>query len=808
MATKLDFLFTEQAQRALSFAQEEAQSLSFTYIGTEHLLLGLLREDSIASHILFSLGADLPRVRQAVLYIVGPDQRVTNEKVDLSPRTKRVIELASIETKRLGAQNIDTAHLLLGLTRDSNGVATYVLTYLGISMDAVRQRTIEVLTQDELAAEEDDTEGDAANPLLDQLGIDLTAMAKQGVLDPVIGREQEINRIIQILRRRTKNNPALIGEPGVGKTALVEGLAQQIALDPNNPLYGKRVWMLDIAALVAGAVYRGQFEERLKRVVDEIQRTDTILFVDEFHALLGIGNTGGVVDAANLLKPILATGKLKMIGATTVAEYRKHIEKDTTLERRFQPVIIEEPTVSETIDILEGLRERYEAHHQLIITDQALQAAANLSARYITERFLPDKALDLIDEGASRAWLNRYSKVTITEELQAEWERRLDDIRQGKWTEIDHVLTEQDIAEVASQWTGIPVTHMIREETQRLSNMESVLQKQIIGQEEAVRAISRAVRLARAGLKHAHRPIGSFLFVGPTGVGKTLMGKAIAKLLLGDEKALIKIDMSEFMERHNVSRLVGSPPGYVGYDEGGQLTEAVRRRPYSVLLFDEVDKAHPEAINLLLQILEDGHLTEATGRTVSFQNAVVLLTANVGSNLLKLHAPVGFAKNGQGSDQQELRNRKQIDYPHLKENVHKELKNRFSPEFLNRLDEIVVFRPLAYEDLRHILDVLLTDVHMALHERDVVLELTDAAKDHLVEQGYDPKLGARPLRRTINNLVSAPISELLVENVCQSGDAVVIDYQQQDGTYGLVFLNRFKEPYLLNQTSVEIGVKE
>lgn len=790
MAAKLDFMFTEQAQRALSFAQEEAQFLSFTYIGTEHLLLGLLREDSLASHILYSLGIDLPRVRQAILYIVGPDQRITNESIDLSPRTKRVIELASIETKRLGGQSIDTGHLLLGLTRDSNGVATYVLTYLGVSMDLVRHRTIEILTQQKPLPDGDGSSqtGEATSPLMKQLGVDLTGLAQQGVLDPVIGRDKEIDRVIQILRRRTKNSPALIGEPGVGKTALVEGLAQKLVGDPDNPLYGKRIWRLDIPSLVAGAVYRGQFEERLKRVLDEIQQTDSILFIDEFHALLGAGASGGGLDVSHLLKPVFAAGKLKLIGATTVDEYRRHVEKDPALARRFQPIFVEEPTVEESLEILHGLRERYEEHHELIITDEALQAAAKLSARYVTERFLPDKALDLLDEAASRAWMNRYRKVVVTEEMQANWEQRLDDIRAGRWFKSDHVLIESDIAEVVSQWTGIPADHMIHEESQRLGDLEAILQQQIVGQEQAVQAVSKAVRLARAGLKNVHRPIGSFLFVGPTGVGKTMMGKAIAQFLLGSEKALIKLDMSEFMERHSLSRLVGSPPGYVGYEDGGQLTEAVRRRPYSVLLLDEIDKAHPETANLLLQILEDGSLTESSGRTVSFRNTIILMTANVGSNLLRLHAPVGFTKS-------EEKPKNRVDYAHLQEKVHKELRERFNPEFLNRLDDIIVFRPLEYEDLTHILDLLLEDIHKALHEQGILLEITEAAKAYLVDKGYDPKFGARPLRRTINSLVSAPISELLIEKVCRSGDMIVVDAHQEENESYLVFLDRHAKQY-------------
>lgn len=787
MSKELDFTFTEPAQRVLSFAQEEAQSLNFTYIGTEHLLLGLLRESSgSAAHILVSLGVNLPRVRQAILYIVGPDQRLSNDKVDLSPRTKRVIELASIEQKRLGDKSIDTTHLLLGLTRDSNGVATYVLTYLGISMETVRHRAIEAITTGQIQTTPPTEEGAANGNLLKQYGIDLTDQARRNQLDPVIGRQKEIDRVIQILRRRTKNNPALIGEPGVGKTALVEGLAQRIVHDEQCPLRGQRIWMLDMAALLAGTAYRGQFEERLKQVLDELKRTGSIFFIDEFHTLIGAGATGGAIDAANILKPMLARGDLQFIGATTINEYRRHIEKDAALERRFQPVLVEEPSVDETILILEGLRERYEDHHQLIITDEAVQAAAHLSARYIPERFLPDKALDLIDEAASRAWMTRYSQNEISPALQADWRQRRAAIRGGEWRGHDQVVTRNDVAEVVASWTGIPVTHMVREESQRLMQMEESLQQQIIGQEEAVNAVARAVRLARVGLKNFNRPIGSFLFVGPTGVGKTELGKALARFMLGSDKALIKLDMSEFMERHAVSRLIGSPPGYVGYDEGGQLTEAIRRRPYSVLLLDEIDKAHPDALNLLLQIFEDGVLTESTGRRVDFRNTIVIMTANVGSNLVDVRAPLGFAAR-----QAEARPQRRVDYADLKDKVHQELKTRFKPEFLNRLDAIIVFRPLEYEELRQIMDILLAEVGAALREKGLVLEVTEGACAYLVEEGYDPKLGARPLRRTVRNLISEPLSELLLDEQCGPGDVITVECFTNDaGERRLMFLDR------------------
>ncbi len=794
MATELDFVFTEPAQRALSFAQEEAQTLNFTYIGTEHLLLGLLREsDSTAAQILLGLGISLPRVRQAIFYIVGPDQRVAAGKLDLSPRTRRVIELASSETKRLGGQSIDTAHLLLGLTRDSNGVATYVLTYLGVDMETVRHRTVELLTNSiarEAAASGEGGEHNV-NPLLKQLGVDLTEEARHDKLDPVIGRQAEIDRVIQILRRRTKNNPALIGEPGVGKTAIVEGLAQKIVHDPENPLRGKCIWMLNTGALVAGAIYRGQFEERLRQVLDELKRTGSILFIDEFHTLVGAGANGGALDAANILKPMLARGELQFIGATTLDEYRRHIEKDAALERRFQPVLVEESSVEDTILILEGLRPRYEEHHQLIIADEAVQAAAHLAARYIPERYLPDKALDLVDEAASRAWMYRYSKVPLTPEMRQKWQERLSEIRGGAWTAGDHVVTRHDIAEVVSLWTGIPVTHMVREESQRLLQMEEALRRQVVGQEEAIQAISRAVRLARVGLKNVNRPIGSFLFVGPTGVGKTELGKALAHFMLGSDKALIKLDMSEFMERHAVSRLIGSPPGYVGYEDGGQLTEAIRRRPYSVLLFDEIDKAHPEALNLLLQIIEDGALTESSGRRVDFRHAMVVMTANVGSNLFKLRSRLGFGGDKSATEPKAtvMEKKGRVDYENLKEQVHSELKARFAPEFLSRLDGIIVFRPLEYDELLCIVDILLQEVHIALREKGIVLEVSEAARAYLVEQGYDPKMGARPLRSAVRNLVSEPLSELLLDEKCNSGDVIRVDCEADDGGR-LIFYDR------------------
>ncbi len=799
MANKFD-RFTKKARRVLSLAQEEAQALNHGYIGTEHLLLGLVREgDGVAARVLRDLGVDLPKVRQAVEDIVGRGKRTTVGRIGLTPRTKRVIELAVEEARRLGHHYIGTEHLLLGLVREGNGIAADVLASLGVSLEAVRRRTLEVMRQDPpQAARATTARQQTKTPLMDQLGIDLTEEARQGKLDPVIGRQQEIERVIQILSRRTKNNPALIGEPGVGKTAIVEGLAQRIvAGDVPETLLNRRLWMLDVGSLVAGTIYRGQFEERLKRVIEELKNSEAILFIDEVHMLVGAGAAGSAVDAANILKPSLARGELQVIGATTLDEYRKYIESDAALERRFQPVMVAEPTIEETIEILHGIKERYEEHHNLTISDEAIRAAAYLSARYVPDRYLPDKAIDLIDEAASRVRMykiprvkglretfqelnqiqhkkedaftaRRYQEAAELHDQEVELQQRIEAMRMGQWDEGRPVVTKEDIAEVVSMWTGIPVAHMTQEETQRLLHMEEELQKRVVGQEEAIRAISKAVRRARAGLKDPRRPIGSFMFLGPTGVGKTELAKALAEFLFGSEEALIKLDMSEFMERHNVSRLVGSPPGYVGYEEGGQLTEAVRRRPYSVVLFDEIEKAHPEAFNMLLQILEDGNLTDAKGRRVDFRNTLILMTSNVGAELLNRQAALGFRKK---SEDEEFKS----EYEAMKEKVLEELRRRFRPEFLNRLDGVIVFRPLRREEIKKIVDILLQDLHKLLAEQELALEVTDAAKEVLAELGYDPQFGARPLKRMLQQLVVDPISEGLLAEEFEPGDLIIAD---------------------------------
>ncbi len=801
MANKFD-RFTKKARRVLSLAQEEAQALNHGYIGTEHLLLGLVREgDGVAARVLKDLGVDLPKVRQAVEDIVGRGKRTTVGRIGLTPRTKRVIELAVDEARRLGHHYIGTEHLLLGLAREGNGIAADVLASLGVSLDAVRRRTLEMMKQEpppQQAKAPSSTPQQAKTPLMDQLGVDLTEEARQGKLDPVIGRQQEIERVIQILSRRTKNNPALIGEPGVGKTAIVEGLAQRIVSgDVPESLRNKRLWMLDVGSLVAGTIYRGQFEERLKRVIDELKNSEAILFIDEVHMLVGAGAAGSAVDAANILKPSLARGELQVIGATTLDEYRKYIESDAALERRFQPVMVDEPTIEETIEILRGIKERYEEHHGLIISDEAIKAAAHLSARYVPDRYLPDKAIDLIDEAASRVRMykapqvsglretyrqlseiqrekeeafaeRRYQEAAELRNRELELQRQIEELQKTQWGEEQPVVTKEDIAEVISMWTGIPVSHMAEEESQRLLHMEEELHARVIGQEEAIEALAKAVRRARAGLKDPKRPIGSFMFLGPTGVGKTELAKALAEFMFGSEEALIKLDMSEFMERHNVSRLVGSPPGYVGYEEGGQLTEAVRRRPYSVVLFDEIEKAHPEAFNMLLQILEDGNLTDAKGRRVDFRNTIILMTSNVGADLLNRQAALGFRKPGEADEMKS-------EYEAMKEKVLDELKRRFRPEFLNRLDGVIVFRPLVRDEIKQIVDIQLRNLHRLLAEQELALELTDAAKDLLAEKGYDPHFGARPLKRVIQEMVVDPISEGLLAGEYQPRDLIIVD---------------------------------
>ncbi|MCB0248539.1 MAG: ATP-dependent Clp protease ATP-binding subunit [Anaerolineae bacterium] len=795
MSDKLD-RFSKRARKVLTMAQEEAQRLNHNYIGTEHLLLGLVKEDQgVAVKVLRELGVEPIQVIRAIEKAVGRGDRPPYGKPTLAPRTKRVIELAVEEARLMGHQYIGTEHLLLGLVREGEGIAVNVLRSLGVSLDKVRTQTARSLLESEQHQETKRQE--SKTPLIDQLGLDLTQQAEEGKLDPVIGRQKEIERVIQILSRRTKNNPALIGEPGVGKTAIVEGLAQRIvAGDAPESLLDKRLLMLDVGSLVAGTMYRGQFEERLKKVIEEIKDSGAILFIDEVHMLVGAGSAGSAVDAANILKPALARGEVQCIGATTLDEYRRYIEGDASLERRFQPVLVEEPSIEETVTILQGVRPVYEEHHRLEITNEALEAAATLSARYVPDRYLPDKAIDLVDEAASRVRMYKSPeaaslreafvnlKVLQKEKADAISEERFDEAIDLRYREVElrHQMdqmrsgwdalaqrprvTAEDIAEVVAMWTGVPVRRIAGEESERLLQMEKALHERVVGQNEAVQAISKAVRRARAGLKDPKRPIGTFMLLGPTGVGKTLLAKTLAEFLFGSDEALIKLDMSEFMERHNVSRLVGAPPGYVGYEEGGQLTEAVRRRPYCVVLLDEIEKAHPEAQNMLLQIMEDGHLSDAKGRRVDFRNAIMILTSNVGANLIKRASKLGFAFTNDDDVKREQ------DYESMRERVTDALKQAFRPEFINRLDGIMVFRHLTRDELTHIVDLELKRVYLQLSENEISLELTPEAKLFLAEEGYDPDYGARPLRRVVTDLVEDRLSEGLLAGDFKPGDTL------------------------------------
>jgi ATP-dependent Clp protease ATP-binding subunit ClpC len=795
--------FSERARRALTYAQEEAQRFNHNYIGTEHILLGLVREgDGIAAKVLSNLGVDLNKVRAAVEFIIGRGGKAPSGEVGLTPRAKKVIELAVDEARRLNHTYVGTEHLLLGLLREGEGVAGGVLESLGVNLERARTETTRILNQSTSQAQPG-ARSTSRTPTLDQLGMDLTAMAASGKLDPVIGRAKEIQRVIQILSRRTKNNPVLIGEPGVGKTAIVEGLAHRIVSgEVPHTLQGKRVVSLDMGALVAGTKYRGEFEERLKKVIDEIKNAgNCILFVDEMHTIVGAGAAEGAVDAANILKPSLARGQLQCIGATTLDDYRKYVEKDAALERRFQPVTVSEPTVEQTVEILQGIKERYEEHHQLKISDESIRAAANLASRYIADRFLPDKAIDLVDEAASKV---RLRGGTIPIGLK-ETKRALESVRQDKeaaisaqqyeyavelrdreihlmekikelesnWqTELSRdkpVVTEEDITEVVSMWTGIPVVKLASDEVTRLLHMEEALHQRIISQDEAITTVAKAVRRARTGLKDPRRPIGSFIFLGPTGVGKTELVRALAEFMFGSEDALIRLDMSEFMERHTVARLVGAPPGYVGYDEGGQLTEAVRRKSYCAILLDEIEKAHPDVFNILLQIFDDGHLTDAKGRKVDFRNSIIVMTSNIGAELIKKDAVMGFVSR---TDESKTRQR---SYERMKEKLLEELKKTFRPEFLNRLDGVVVFRHLLKEDIRQIVDLMLRPLRAQLIERGMGLVVTDAAKDLLCEKGYDETFGARPLRRAIQTMVEDQLSEMLLRGEFQPGDTVCLD---------------------------------
>ncbi|MGQ9531554.1 MAG: ATP-dependent Clp protease ATP-binding subunit [Desulfotomaculales bacterium] len=796
--------FTERAQRVLSLAREEAQRLQYPYIGTEHLLLGLIREGTgVAARVLAALGIEADKVRAMVEQMVEKGEGHRSGEVTLTPRAKRVLELALDEARRLGHPYVGTEHLLLGLIREGEGIAAQVLTSLGADQHKVRHLVLQMLAGAPGFGPHGPAKGRPANtPALNEFGRDLTALAAEDKLDPVIGREKEIERVIQILSRRTKNNPVLIGEPGVGKTAIAEGLAQRIVAG-NVPevLLNRRVVALDLASLVAGTKYRGEFEERIKKVLDEIKRAgNVIVFIDELHTLIGAGAAEGAIDAANIMKPALARGELQCIGATTLDEYRKHIEKDPALERRFQPIMVNEPTVEETLEILKGLRDKYEAHHRVRITDAALEAAVRLSDRYITDRFLPDKAIDLIDEAASRVRLQAFTAPPGVKEL----EKRLEQIRKEKeeavasqefekaaqlrdqeqqlkaqleqtresWKQRQDdkelTVTEEDIAHIVSSWTGIPVKKLAEEESARLLRMEEILHERVVGQDEAIKAVSRAIRRARAGLKDPRRPIGSFIFLGPTGVGKTELARALAEVLFGDEDALVRIDMSEYMERFTVSRLVGAPPGYVGYEEGGQLTEAVRRRPYTVVLLDEIEKAHPDVFNLLLQVLEDGRLTDAKGRTVDFRNTVIIMTSNVGSHLLRRAVGLGFkADTGE-----------QVEHEDMKARIMGEVRRTFRPEFLNRIDEVIVFHALTPEHIKEIVNIMLKEVVRRMREHEIELEVTDRAKEWLARQGFDEEFGARPLRRTIQREVEDRLSEELLKGTFARGDSVVVDAEE------------------------------
>ena len=807
--------FSERARRVLTLAQEEAQRFNHNYIGTEHLLLGLVREgDGVAAKVLANLGVELSKVRAAVEFIIGRGERPTTGEIGLTPRAKRVIELAVDEARRLNHNYIGTEHLLLGLLREGEGVAAGVLESLGVSLERVRGEVQRILAQ--APAQAQAWRPTTRTPTLDQLGADLTNLSRLGKLDPVIGRLREIERVIQILSRRTKNNPALIGEPGVGKTAIVEGLAHRIvAGEVPETLQGKRLVTLDVGALVAGTKYRGEFEERLKKVIEEIKTSgNCILFVDELHTIVGAGAAEGAVDAANILKPSLSRGELQCIGATTLDDFRKHVERDAALERRFQPVLVEEPSIEQTLEILRGIKHRYEEHHRLFISDDALRAAAGLASRFITDRFLPDKAIDLVDEASSRVRIKRGSiPISLREARKAldavrkdkeqaiagqQYEyaaelrdrelhladkiQKLEKDVQTEQVEIKPMVTEEDIADVLAMWTGIPVARIAEDESSRLLQMEEALHRRIVGQDEAITAVAKAVRRSRAGLKDPRRPIGSFIFMGPTGVGKTELVRALAEFMFGSEEALIRLDMSEFMERHTVARLVGAPPGYVGYEEGGQLTEAIRRKSYSCILLDEIEKAHPDVFNILLQIFDDGHLTDAKGRKVDFRNTIVVMTSNIGAELIKRDTTLGFALRVDEAQSQEQA------YQKMKDKVLGELKKTFRPEFLNRIDGVVVFHALTKDHIHQIAELMLRNVARQLQEKGIKLEASQEAKELLGEKGYDPNYGARPLRRTIQNIVEDQLSEALLKGSFHSGDTVVLEREGDNITFRVVTL--------------------
>ena len=802
--------FSERARRVLSLAQEEAQRFNHNYIGTEHILLGLVREnEGTAAKVLGGLGIELNKIRSAVEFIIGKGDTAASGEIGLTPRAKKVIELAVDEARRLNHHYIGTEHLLIGLMREGEGVAAGVLESLGVTLDKVRGETNSVLNKGGRSSKgRSASKASTKTPTLDQLGVDLTEKANDGKLDPTVGREKEIERVTQILSRRTKNNPVLIGEPGVGKTAIVEALAQRIASDDvPGTLQGKRLVTLDMGSLVAGTKYRGEFEERLKKVIEEIKSAgNCVLFIDEIHTMVGAGAAEGAVDAANILKPSLARGEMQTIGATTLDDYRKYVERDPALERRFQPVRVEEPSVDETVEILRGVKEKYEEHHQLEIADSAIQSAASLASRFIADRFLPDKAIDLIDEASSRVRIHhsmapisvkeatqvldsvrkekdeaisgrQYEYAAELRDKEVSLSEKLEDIKK-EWEEEkgdqQPIVEEENIEEVVSMWTGIPVTRLAAAESERLIKMEEALHKNVIGQEEAIETVSKAVRRARSGLKNPKRPTGAFIFLGPTGVGKTYIVKKLAEFLFGSEDSMIRLDMSEFMERHAVARLVGAPPGYIGYDEGGQLTEAVRRKSYSVILLDEIEKAHPEVFNILLQIFDDGHLTDSKGRKVDFRNTIIVMTSNIGSDLIRQDRSLGFNARTEGSQDEE------VAYNRMKDNVLDEVKHFFRPEFLNRIDGTVVFHALSRDHMEDIVNILMQEVASNLLEKGISLEVTDPAREWLAEEGYDPTFGARPLRRLIQDTVEDKLSDALLAGEIGPADTAIVDIHEDN----------------------------
>lgn len=793
--------FSDRAQKVLYFAQEEAQGFQHGYVGTEHILLGILREEGKAKSVLNNMNVNAENVRGLVEQYEGKgDMELYRNEIPLTPRTKRLLELSLLEARNLNHNYIAPEHILLALIREGEGVAFTILSNLGVDFERLRKDILDGFTGEGAADSPKGKKTEShATPTLDQFGRDLTQMALEGKLDPVIGRDNETQRILEILCRRTKNNPCLIGDPGVGKTAIAEGLAEKI-VEGNIPeiLKNKRIVTLDLSSMVAGSKYRGEFEERLKKVMDEIRKaSDVILFIDEIHTIVGAGGAEGAIDASNILKPSLARGEIQCIGATTIEEYRKYIEKDAALERRFQPVSVGEPTKEEAVLILKGLRDKYEAHHRVKITDDAIEAAVNLSDRYITDRYLPDKAIDLIDEAAAKVRIQNltappdlknqeeelekttreksdairqqdFEKAAKLRDREKELKTKIENLKNNWQTKNDvnsHIVGEKQVAAVVAKWTNIPVEKLTEKEAERLLRLEELLHNRVIGQEEAVDSVARAVRRARVGLKDPKRPIGSFIFLGPTGVGKTELSKALAEAMFGDENSIIRIDMSEYMEKHTVSRLVGSPPGYVGYDEGGQLTEKVRRKPYSVVLFDEIEKAHPDVFNVLLQILDDGRLTDSKGKTVDFKNTIIIMTSNVGASTIKKQKTMGFAT---------LEDETKQEYDRMKENILEELKRSFRPEFLNRIDDIIVFHELEEKDLRQIVKLMLKSVEERLGEQNIKVHFDENAEEILAKKGFDPTYGARPLRRTIMKTVEDKISESILRGTISRDDDILI----------------------------------